>query len=436
MEEKEREKNKKNRWADWERGLRLRSYFSKMFADSTSNGERRVIMFVKKTLSVILLIVELLILSQYVERWVSEGDWLIFLIASAAAVVIAVAQTLNLFVLKEEMHRIPLHAVQTIAVCIFLVLTKGVYPLFLYVLILTQLYLDAQNGRAAVGMLILSLFLYALSYSAQVYLSLGDFNLFEVLRESFGALSVIVFHFFGVQFVLSFYRQYLKLNRTLAELDESKKELEKAYAVVAEVSALEERQRIAKEIHDTAGHSLTTVIMQTESAKRIVEENPEDAKRKIIAANLQAKTTLERLRESVHLLSGGTEGSTLKMSLEGIIHESTDGTGIHIRSEIEDIMVSSAKARFLCNVLREGISNGLRHGNATAFWFALKTVDGEIEFLLSDNGKGLQSKTLKTGFGLTSIQERANTFGGKAEFLSEPEEGFEIKLTIPADAEA
>ena len=180
---------------------------------------------------------------------------------------------------------------------------------------------------------------------------------------------------------------------------------------------------------------MTTVIMQTESAKRIIGENPEEAKNKIIAANLQAKTTLERLRESVHLLSGATEGTTLKTALEGIIHESTDGTEIRIRSEIEELILSPAKHRFLCNALREGISNGLRHGNATAFWVELKTADGKIEFVLSDNGAGLRQGEWQEGFGLRSMKERARVFGGEAEFISDPEEGFEIRINLPTDSE-
>lgn len=429
-----KDKNKKNRWTDWEKGTRLRAYFTNMFGDNTPEGERKVIAFCKKALFIVVLVVELLLLSQYVEGWIADGEWLAFLIVSAASLILAGAETLNLFVLKDERHRMLLFLLQALAVFVILVLTEGSYPIFLYILLLTQMYLDTQDGRAATGVLVLAMLLYALSYGAHVYFSLGEFKLFGILRESFGALALLVLHFLVVQFVLSFYRQYSKLNRTLAELDESKKELEKAYAVVAEVSALEERQRIAKEIHDTAGHSLTTVIMQTETAKRVLEDRPEEAKAKIIAANLQAKTTLERLRESVHLLSGVAEGTTLKMALERIVHESTDGTGIKIRSEIADVAVSPAKYRFLCNALREGISNGLRHGNATAFWFELTMGEGELQFLLSDNGKGLQ-ELLKMGFGLTSMQERARAFGGEMGFTSDPDEGFEIRLTLPIDVE-
>lgn len=436
MEEKERDKNKRNRRLEWEAGVRVLKYFENMFADTSDEGERIFIGFCKKVLFFAVVFIELLLLTQHVELWVNDGNWFGFLVVTGIMMVLTTVQVLSLFVLKGSGYRKSLYVVQTLSVFALLILTKGSYALLLYMFMLTQLYLDISNGRVALWIFIASLLLYAVGYVGQVFLSLGDkFNLFDILRNSLGSLGFLALHFIGVQIAMAFYRQYLKLNRALKELDESKRELEKAYAVVAEVSALEERQRIAKDIHDTAGHSLTTVIMQTESAKRIIESNPEEAKTKIIAANLQAKTTLERLRESVHLLSGMTEGATLKTTLEGIVHESTDGTGIRIRSEIADMVLSFSKSRFLCNALREGISNGLRHGNATAFWFELKEENGKAYFLLSDNGKGMSGEEWKLGYGLNSMRERAISLGGEVQFYSEPDEGFEIHITIPMDVE-
>ncbi|MBQ4053769.1 MAG: hypothetical protein IJD33_05470, partial [Clostridia bacterium] len=100
---------------------------------------------------------------------------------------------------------------------------------------------------------------------------------------------------------------------------------------------------------------------------------------------------------------------------------------------IEDITVSQAKHRFLCNTLKEGISNGLRHGNAKAFWLELKVEDGKIHFLLSDNGTGLDTENFKSGFGLTTMRDRARVLGGEMYVMSEPDEGFELNITLPID---
>ena len=415
---------------------KLHAYFKRLFGNDEDKYEDRLLLISKWVMFGLLLLVELLIVLQHVETLIRQGNWFVFAVLTSAAVILSVAEGIKLFVLPQDKYRTVFYVIEIVASCGFVIVTEGTYPVLLYMLMLTQFYFSASTIRTALWMYVVSLPLFAISYTLQVYFSQGDVIGMEILRKGFGAFTAITLHFLSVEILLIFYRQYIRLNKTLIELDKSKKELEKAYAVVAEVTALEERQRIAKEIHDTAGHSLTTVIMQTEAAKRIIDSNPAEAKVKLVAANLQAKNALERLRESVHLLSGQTENMTLKLDMENIIHESTDGTGIKIRSSIEDITVSEAKHRFLCNTLKEGISNGLRHGNAKAFWLELKIKDGKIHFLLSDNGSGLNTETFESGFGLTTMRERVRSLGGEMFIMSEPGEGFELNIILPMDVQS
>ena len=87
----------------------------------------------------------------------------------------------------------------------------------------------------------------------------------------------------------------------------------------------------------------------------------------------------------------------------------------------------------MCNTLKEGISNGLRHGKATAFYFELKKGEKDAEFLLSDNGTGMDISALKEGFGLRGMHARAESLGGSVWFETEIDEGFEIHLRLPLD---
>ena len=254
-----------------------------------------------------------------------------------------------------------------------------------------------------------------------------------LISNAFNDLIVFALHFLLVNFLLLIYRKNEEIAQRAKELAESNQKLAEAMEKLKEVTALEERQRIAKDIHDTAGHSITTVIMQTEAAKLALENDPAGAKRSIVAANLQAKHALEELRESVHLLSGREGGESLRDMLVGIVHESTDGTGIAVRYDIDDITLCDAKSRFLCNTLKEGISNGLRHGKATAFYFELKKGEKDAEFLLSDNGTGMDISALKEGFGLRGMHARAESLGGSVWFETEIDEGFEIHLRLPLD---
>ncbi len=415
---------------------KLRAYFVRLFGRYDFRNEEHFRHFGRGLFFILLMLVEVLVALQQIDRFLDGGKFLYLLGSLIVIGVLSIAMAIQLFVVGEKRARKVFYVIDALSSGAFLFFSGGVYALLVYILVLTQFYIETEKTKSSFLLLTVGILFYMLFVGLNRYFRYQEivYDFFELFDLSFGSVLALVTHFFAVQIALAFYRQYLKLSRTHAELDESKKELEKAYAVVAEVTALEERQRIAKDIHDTAGHSLTTVIMQTESAKRIIDENPQEAKQKIIAANLQAKHALEELRTSVHLLSGSSEGVTLRDSLLGIIHESTDGTGITIRSEIAELTPSPAKHRFLCNSLKEGISNGLRHGGATAFWFELKAENGKIYFLLSDNGKGVEGKT-EIGFGLRTMQERATALGGEIAVYTEPDEGFELRITLPLDLE-
>ncbi len=412
----------------------IRARFQRLFEKYLFRDEKQFARAGKGLLFSILLLLGAFMLLEVLDGALNDGVWYSFFGALALLCTLVLCQALRLFVARYVATKDVLHAVSSLCACGFLLVTDGFYPVVFYMLVLTAFYSDRDKMKTTLYALLGALLLYAGVYVLRLNIRVG-FDIvgsFDILRQSFSALFALMIHYAIAHVGFAFYRQFLRLQRALTELDESKQELEKAYAVAKEVSALEERQRIAKEIHDTAGHSITTVIMQTEGAKRILDTEPEEAKKKIVSANLQAKHALEELRNSVHLLSGNVTGETLKTSLESIIHESTDGTGLIIRSEIEDLTTSPSKARFLCNSLKEGISNGLRHGGATAFWFELKKEgDNKLKFLLSDNGKGIEGKLIKPGFGLITMRDRARSFGGEVSYSAE--EGFEIRIEMPLD---
>ena len=413
---------------------KIRTHFERLFAKYDVRNEQQFALFGKWLIFILLLILQSLILLRHFGDFFSwKGLWRL-LPLQINVTVFSVSEALKLFVVKNKKFSVIFYVLNALSACAFLFFASGTYALIIYLLVLTEFYTTAKKGKSVAWIYVLCVPLYALIYTARMLsFDTAKIPLLVLLEESIGAFVFLTAHFLLAQIALAFYRQFLRLDKALTELNESKKELEKAYEAVREVSVLEERQRIAKEIHDTAGHSLTTVIMQTESAKLILEENPEEAKGKIIAANLQARHALEELRDSVHLLSGTISQKGLKDELLSIIHESTDGTGIKIRSDVDEVTVSQAKHRFICNTLKEGIANGLRHGGATAFWFECKQEKDKIIFLLSDNGKGVDGNIVNKGFGLTTMEDRARTLGGEITFTSEDGEGFEIRMELPAE---
>ena len=358
-----------------------------------------------------------------------------------------VENAVKIWALKTFRQKIACYVFDTLCLVALTIFTDGQLISTLYIVILSEFYLRQEKMGISTIMGAASLVIFLVARAVAGFVSGVSIQLTGLITGAFNDLLLMTMHFLVFNFAIQIYRKNKELKLALKELQtnseklraayeelgESNEKLRVAYGHLQEVTALEERQRIAKDIHDTAGHSITTIVMQTEAAKLAIDSDPAEAKRRISAANLQAKNALEELRESVHLLSGNAEKLTLKESLLAIIHESTDGTGIVIRADIEDLELCDAKRRFLRNTLKEGISNGLRHGNATAFYFELKQDGEKISFLLSDNGKGMKLTKLKEGFGLRGMSARAEALGGSVRFETEEDEGFEIHITLPQD---
>ena len=355
---------------------------------------------------------------------------LVILPVSAA---LAAENAVKLFALRSFKRRIVCYVTDILLLLVLTYFSGGRLISTLFVVILSEFYLSQEKLAGNIAMGVCSAVLYLAMLAVSQMLRDEPVALDVLISNAFEDLIIFVLHFLIMNFLLLIYRKNEEIAKRVKELDESNKKLAEAMEKLKEVTALEERQRIAKDIHDTAGHSITTVIMQTEAAKLAIERDPEGAKRSVVAANLQAKHALEELRESVHLLSGSRTQMTLKDMLLDIIHESTDGTGIAVRCDIDDVRLCDAKCRFLCNTLKEGISNGLRHGKATAFYFELKKGEKDVSFLLSDNGTGMDISAFREGFGLKGMHSRAASLGGMVWFETEIDEGFEIHLRLPLD---
>lgn len=405
----------------------------RFFFSNFNSQETVVVRFIKRVLLCLLLGVDVLVVLQALEGYVTSNRIFPFVLALSAVTLLTAVEGINLFVAQRQRYKMICYALDVLAEFAVSCAVGNDHLLTIYIIVLTEFYLSANKMFPTMLVCACSILLHGVTFWVTSAIYENTFPVISNVTRAFSDSVVIFVHFAVVNVAIRFYRQYVRLKQTLKELDESKAELQKAYDGLAAKTALEERQRIAKDIHDTAGHSITTVIMQTEAAKLIVDSNPEEAKSKIIAANLQAKHALEELRDSVHLLSGLGENATLKEALTAILRESSDGTGITVRSEIDEINASSEKARFVCNALKEGISNGIRHGGATAFWFECKQEGEKIAFLLSDNGRGVVGGKPKIGFGLSGMQKNAEKLGGTVSLYSEAEEGFELRIELPVD---
>jgi two-component system sensor histidine kinase DesK len=186
-----------------------------------------------------------------------------------------------------------------------------------------------------------------------------------------------------------------------------------------------EQERIARDLHDILGHTLSVIILKSELANRLLEQNPERAKNEMLDVERIARKALTEVREAI----AGYRSGDLAVEIEQA--EKTLATaGIAVQRDCESIVVPLAHQRVLALVLREAITNVLRHSQATRCTLSLKRLIDVYELAIHDNGRGIVGEE---GNGMRGIRERIAALGGDVTWESSP--GTHLKITIPTTAE-
>lgn len=214
------------------------------------------------------------------------------------------------------------------------------------------------------------------------------------------------------------------------ELLNTHKKLKEYANRVEELAVIEERNRIARDIHDTLGHNMTALIMQIEMSGHIMEEDIDRSKGLLESAKKMARKGLLDIRKVVETLRG-EKGNTKVNSVQELVNGFSNATGIKTELKIkgEPVKVNPDIEVTLYRVIQEALTNSVRHGKATKVKVELKYNDKYIFFNIIDNGMGAES--IKEGYGLKGMKERVDYLNGKIEF--ETKDGFVVKGYLPLE---
>lgn len=389
-------------------------------------SSKKLIGYIKLALVVLMGVMCIVICAQAFTK-VSAAN---FYATVACCVLLTALEAVNAFVIKDFAAKMVFYGLDSAFILTICILTGNSFMSTIYCIVLTQCYIAVDRFKDKAVLFGVSCGVFTVSFLIGCFVSNPHIEAIEIITGVLFGLLAIALDFVVTTFLLKFYKTNLELSAALKEADESRARLEEVYEELTSTKVFEERNRIAKDIHDTAGHSMTTVIMQTEAAKLLIDDNPQEAKNRIISANIQAKNALEQMRESVHLLAGRDKVHSLKEEIEEVIAQTIDGTDVKARYDLDDAQPDAEGYRFIVNSLKELLSNGIRHGNATAFYVELKERKDEICLLVSDNGAGVKGE-IKEGFGLRGIREKAEKLGGRLWLSGEEGEGFEAEITLP-----
>lgn len=227
-----------------------------------------------------------------------------------------------------------------------------------------------------------------------------------------------------------------KAEKLTRELEAANRRLAEYTSQAEELAATQERNRLAREIHDNLGHYLTIVNVQIEAARLTLASDPSRALDALTKAQELTKKGLAGVRESVAALRiSPTENRPLEEAIAGLVSES-QATGLatqfHINGSVRP--VESKPALALYRSAQEGLTNVHRHACASHADVILDfSQAGKVRLTVQDDGVGASSAS--GGFGLIGIQERVQLLGGEFRVETYPGKGFLLEVSIPVASE-
>jgi len=224
----------------------------------------------------------------------------------------------------------------------------------------------------------------------------------------------------------------IKAEDLAKQLEAANRRLTKYASQAEELAATQERNRLAREIHDNLGHFLTIVNVQIEAAKVTFESDPGRALDALNKAQELAKKGLNSVRESVAALRvSPIDNRPLGDAIAELVEESqSSGIPIHFSVTGESRSIETRSALALYRAAQEGLTNIRKHSHASR-------VDIELDFSLNDKVRlvvrddGVGAADTSGGFGLIGIRERVQMLGGEFKVELQPNQGFCFEVTLP-----
>ena len=325
--------------------------------------------------------------------------------------------------------------------------TKMAYFVILTVLFLTIEFLIAgSNGIWLISMPLVAtaatdlppwprrlIYLAALAgMSLPIYVASGDWQiaLFAGLTFSPAIVFVIVFVTITQKAEMA-QKQAESLAGQLAEANERLS----AYAVQAEeLATTQERNRLAREIHDNLGHFLTVANVQIKAAQAVMDRDPSRAQLALDRAAQLTQDGLAAVRQSVAALRESPLGNAPLTDAVAALVAETQAAGI-----VVELAVAGAPRPLdpraeltLYRAAQEGLTNVRKHARASRVDVRLDYSDpAAVSLSLQDNGLGGEPAATTSGFGLLGLGERARQLGGHLALETTPGHGFSLTLTLP-----
>jgi two-component system, NarL family, sensor histidine kinase DesK len=214
-------------------------------------------------------------------------------------------------------------------------------------------------------------------------------------------------------------------NAFIAKQKRADIKLRMAHEEIEQLAAVAERERIARDLHDVLGHTLSLIVLKAELAGRLIERDPQRAAQEIADVEKTARTALSEVREAI----GGYRSQGLPAEME-LARNTLQAAGVTLSCESPLPHLHAAEETVLCLAVREAVTNIVRHAQATHCSMRFTTSnDGYHSLLITDDGA---HPKLQEGNGLRGMRERVQSVGGRLSITADP--GVCLLIELPQTA--
>lgn len=193
------------------------------------------------------------------------------------------------------------------------------------------------------------------------------------------------------------------------------------------MAAAEERLRIARDLHDVLGHTLSLMTLKSELANRLIETDPERARQEIRDVETLARSAMNDVRQTV----SEERQPLLTIELEDA-RELLDAAGIIVRYDDRQPLLPDEIATLFAWGVREGVTNVVRHSRARHCTITMSRGQDRAALSITDDGPGSDAEASRAGTGLVGLRQRAGELDGSMLFEKRPDQtGHRLMLDVP-----
>jgi signal transduction histidine kinase len=216
-------------------------------------------------------------------------------------------------------------------------------------------------------------------------------------------------------------------------LAEANTQLAHYAAALEQLATSRERNRLARELHDTLAHSLSGIAVQLEAVKTLWENSPEDARAMLEQSLATTRSGLTETRRALQALRASPlEDLGLALAVRSLAESVAARNGLALDLEAPERLenLSPDLEQGIYRVVQEALENITQHAHARNVKVQLSQTDGHFTLTISDDGKGFQMESVDmiNQFGLQGMRERTEMLGGDLEVESQPGRGTTIRL--------